>query len=458
MFMAPSSTDAPMLRHTLVLALVVVQLGCGGEGLPMLDAGSGGGASSSGGGASSSGGGSGGGSTAGGSAVGGGGGAGGGTSSTGGGTTSSGGGTTQQPLDSGCYLLTAGLFEAAFANEGVTASLGIGNDLLLRFDPRYRQNFVNDAGPKTLDAGSYDVSSSALPFTLTASMNNGPLGGPVPVGYRAIAGTVVLDQVTTPPSSEARGRLDGITFRELDGGRCGQLTNVAFNTLVPAGTPCSFGSECGDTFTKSCQPSTQTCQPRGCDGNAVIVDGQLCLPQTGGTTALYRQCDAGCQTNETCIPYYDPAAGLAYCKAFGSAAEGQSCAALTTDVNTGCVAGLSCEYTPGSLNRSCTRLCNRLAAMPGCASSQRCYISTCVAASAAPGDPAAIGQNCASAQVAKVCGDDGLAYRGTCVFLGPDGGQATPAPGTSVVRKCRTACSTQAQCGAGQQCVDGTCG
>ena len=72
-------------------------------------------------------------------------------------------------------------------------------------------------------------------------------------------------------------------------------------------------------------------------------------------------------------------------------------------------------------------------------------------------DPAAIGQLCAVSNVAKFCGDDGLAYRGVCAYEGPDGGPAT-APMTAVARRCHLGCAPWAPtCSASQRCEDNAC-
>lgn len=376
-------------------------------------------------------------------------------------------------LDGGCYLLQSSFFQRDTFNEGIVASVnntGSANRASFRFNPTFRQNFKFDAGPTGFDAGTYDFAlvttatpPGQWPFSLIAAMNTGPLGGPIGASYVATAGTVTINQLTTPPSSETRGRFDGVVLREfsslstiLDGGRCAVLADTTFHTLVPTGIPCSFATDCGDSFAKSCQPATQTCQPRGCDGSTYQVGNQVCLPQSGGAYALYPDCsnDGGCKTTESCVPL--TGTGVSVCLAYGTTPEDQPCAAQTTDLNTGCVAGLNCGYPPGSITRVCIRPCDRFAAMPGCRTNQRCFSSICTTPNAAFTDPAAVGQSCAVNQIAKACGDDGLAYRGVCAFEAPDGGPAMPPPGP-VPRKCHKSCVTQAQCATGQQCLEQSC-
>lgn len=434
------------------------------------DGGGGGGRAGGGGGGAIGGGGAGGGSGPSGGGVAGGGGVASGGGVAGGGGGGAGGGTAGGwvRLDGGCYLLQPSFFTGDRFNDGFDATISAINELRFRFNSDFRSNFTLDAGAFGIDAGTYAFADvSTVPFTqdifsFTADMETGPLGGPVPIHYRATMGQVVFEQLTTPPSSEAKGRFEGVVMREflgegevIDGGRCAVLVDSAFNTIVPVGTPCSFATDCGDTFAKSCQPSTQTCQPRGCDGTQVMVGTQFCVHQTG-SYALYDPCSpadsAGCRATETCARFPDPTVALGYCIGFGTRAEEQPCLDVQTDVNTGCTPGLTCGSAPGAMASLCLRPCNRFDAVPGCRSDQRCLGPYCTTGTALT-DPAVLGQPCSPSEVVNFCGDDGLAFRGICTRRTRDGGLGAPTD----PRICRPSCRTDAHCDAGQECLEGTC-
>lgn len=396
----------------------------------------------------------------------------------GGGATGGGAGGGSPLPDSGCYPLALGTFvRGQFAGQLRALVVGGGPTSVVQFNvnPTYARNYESDGGSAVLDGGVYDLSlmiplplPSRVPFALSAGISAGPLGGP-PGGlglfYVATAGSVALNAVTTPPSFELAGSLSQVRFTEtsappfggdwkaVDGGLCAIVEYAPFDTRVALGTPCTRATDCGDTRLKSCNPQTGTCQPVPCSAtpNAYALNGnQVCVAQTSVGTprayANYPRCQpsaSACGAGKTCVALTEEV-DTGYCANVGTNAEGASCQNSATDLSTGCVVGLSCANVLGSFTETCVRMCDLYVASPGCTGGKRCSArSRCEVIPLMLADAAQVGEACGAGAEAKLCADDGAAYRGACSLDSLGGSTST----------CRKLCRTVQSCAAGQSCV-----
>jgi hypothetical protein len=258
--------------------------------------------------------------------------------------------------------------------------------------------------------------------------------------FYLLSGTISLDQITSPLSSEIKATLSNLVFHEAqplpaDGGSyvetfqgsaCATLALQVVDTTVAVGMPCGDVRDCG-TFGKACVVSSGRCALSECSTDGDCGAGRACVAQhtpssaTDGlaASACYTRCTpstkSACGSGE-CVrrPGVSPTVGEWICMPSGSGTVGGACSPLPGTNSTGCLPGLvSTSSSVGAL--ICARHCDPYAAAPGCSSTERCIWDSChLPLSPTQVSSAAIGQPCTT--MGQPCADDGKTYRGTCDF------------------------------------------
>lgn len=281
--------------------------------------------------------------------------------------------------------------------------------------------------------------------------------------FFAIGGTMTLDAVSNPATSTSKGRLSGVTLREMtldkatskmrakSGGRCFSFKSMAWDNEPKEGAGCKGPLDCGDPAVAACDPSGK-CVVRQCDfdGKSPCPEGSICLAQT--IEAVYGTCHKLCDTRLNncgggleCLPL-DAESTEGKCVATGPALLAQDCD--ETPANTGCAPGLRCVHdgdggedtVPG--NPVCRRSCDFFGSA-SCPSGERCaYGGFCTPMEY---DPSPLDDLCATTStIGTLCGAEPGAYRGLCV----------PSPELSDRLACRRACPSEGPkiCPEGQYC------
>jgi hypothetical protein len=343
------------------------------------------------------------------------------SSKSGPGSTSSGGGSAKC-VDVTAQAFAPGLTEG-WITAGATPSPDSGKSLYLNVE-------LNEVGGYHQAPGSFDLSREKSYATCDHCVL-GLVGAVDAVDASRVffqsTGTLELDDVTSPPTSESKGTLTDVTLREatidstnavkfVSNGKCLHVAAASWDTRVAPGTPCVSASDCGDPKTEGCDPTSGQCMKLDCNGTSqTCSSGQTCLAQdpsaSGGVCTP--TCAAGsstsCAAGTECVPI-DFAEESWICEKQGSATEGQACSG--GDADTGCASGLLCVYDSGQ--DVCRTICNLFTASPGCPAGQACELGGACTTEAA--DPSAIDAPCsASADDTTPCGSDGSAYRGECV-------------------------------------------
>ncbi len=344
----------------------------------------------------------------------------------------------------------AGWLEAEVVAEGASGTLRIE---------------LNERPGRALSAGSFDLSKapdddySTCTHCVVMLRGGDDVDSAIEVAFQT-SGTMVIDQVTSPPGKASKGSLQGVRLVEVkidpetsastpvSGGECYFLASASWDTTVAAGTPCESAEDCGDPSSAICEPVTRKCGAAQCDAQGLeCAAGQMCLAQGDDTAigACYPSCKpfaaAACVGDAECVVItFDQEKGI--CLPRGTAKEGEAC--NPSDVTTSCAQGLVCAAE--SAGNLCRLQCDFLAAQPSCPGMQVCTVgSSC---SNAPVDPATPGAACdGAAPEATPCALDGQAARGVCVAETTDGGE-------SMI--CRKVCrmGNGSDCGAGESCQD----
>ncbi len=281
-----------------------------------------------------------------------------------------------------------------------------------------------------LGPGTYDLSLQTDLATCThcvVVLEDSDSFGAETRAYVQERGTLVLEEASSPPTVESRGRVENLILVEatldpndsfravaVPGGTCLEIDVIEWDTIVADGEPCEVTEDCGNPARDVCDPATRTCAPSQCGyfTPSTCDEGFACLFQKGATAgACYPSCtpfdpEAACADGAECVASsHDGDEGA--CRAPGPAAANAPCS--ESDVTTGCEPGYLCTNDPSS--RFCRRRCDFFSPEPACDPGQAC-MPPGICAAEKP-DPAALGQPCATS-LSTPCGNDGFANRGVC--------------------------------------------
>jgi hypothetical protein len=179
-------------------------------------------------------------------------------------------------------------------------------------------------------------------------------------------------------------------------GFCAIASNALCGTCATepvAGASCA-NSGCGQTL--NCVATTMLCQAPVTDGGACsrdlpCIQGEACVgaTQTAMGTCMAQVTTAGatCDARTMTGPNCDPAAGLVcntmtnMCVMQPLVAAGQTCGVIN-NVNTGCLAGATCQRATGSMTGTCVgpaadgATCDATNG-PDCTTPAKCVAGTC---------------------------------------------------------------------------------
>ena len=272
--------------------------------------------------------------------------------------------------------------------------------------------------------------------------------------YFQASGSMTLTEVTSPVTLESVGSLSDVVLREITvdggssvpvpGGLCLRVEAAAWDTRVPLGSPCQFSADCGDEWSKVCDPATATCVLAECGQLEECAEpGTRCLAIlndfAGVCVPLCKPWGSpACPSGQQCLPVaFDDSDG--FCMPVGPSQVGETCE--MNDISSGCVAGSRCLWDGAPA--SCYQACEFWSSTPDCPSGSLCnYLGICDLPSP---ETAQVGEPCSGDDLMPDCASDGAGQRGVCIS-----DWAVP----NAPQVCRQYCRPSADdCGPGESCT-----